>query len=69
MGPAVWRRLLVPGSLRLDKFHLVLQAAMAWTNSDLHNFSVGHLTYGSHLVDGIPLFWPLSGRAFVISAR
>ena len=65
----MWRRLLVPGSLRLDKFHLVLQAAMGWTKSHLHNFSVGQLTYGSHLVNGIPLFWHLSRRAFVILAR
>ena len=51
VAPAVWRRLLVPGSIRMDKFHMVLQAAMGWTNSHLHNFSVGQLTYGSHLVD------------------
>ena len=40
VAPAVWRRLLVPGSIRMDKFHMVLQAAMGWTNSHLHNFSV-----------------------------
>ena len=29
--PVVWRRLLVPGSVRLAKLDLMLQAAMGWT--------------------------------------
>jgi Plasmid pRiA4b ORF-3-like protein len=44
--PAVWRRLLVPGGVRLDKFHLVIQTAMGWTNSHLHSFTVGRRIYG-----------------------
>jgi hypothetical protein len=51
--PQVWRRLLVPGRLRLDKFHLVLQAAMGWTNSHLHNFVIGQLSYGPELEETI----------------
>jgi hypothetical protein len=47
VDPVVWRRLLVPGSARLDKLHLVLQAAMGWTNSHPHCFRVGDLTYGT----------------------
>jgi len=49
--PVIWRRLLVPGSVRLDKLHLMLQAAMGWTNSHLHCFRVGKLTYGSQYDD------------------
>ncbi len=51
VDPVVWRRLLVPGSVRLDKLHLVLQAAMGWTNSHLHCFRVGDLAYGTQFDD------------------
>jgi hypothetical protein len=44
--PEVWRRLLVPGSLRLDTLHLVLQAAMGWTDSHMHRFDVEGTAYG-----------------------
>jgi hypothetical protein len=33
--PAVVRRVEVPLSIRLDRLHLVLQAAIGWTNSHL----------------------------------
>jgi hypothetical protein len=46
--PLVWRRLLVPGSVRLAKLSLMLQAAMGWTNSHLHNFRIGDDLYGMH---------------------
>src|SRR5438477_11305185 len=36
--PAVWRRLLVLGDTRLDGLHWILQVAMPWTNSHLHEF-------------------------------
>lgn len=36
--PPVWRRLLVPTALRLDRLDRVIQAAMGWTNSHLHMF-------------------------------
>ncbi len=44
--PVVWRRLLVPGGVRLDKFHLVIQTSMGWTNSHLHSLTVGEVVYG-----------------------
>ena len=34
----IWRRVLVPGSVRLSKLHDMLQAAMGWTDSHLHAF-------------------------------
>jgi len=49
--PAVWRRLLVPGGIRLAKLHLILQAAMGWTNSHLHAFTIDGERYGMHLGD------------------
>lgn len=36
--PEVWRRLVIPASLRLPVFHVVLQKALGWTNSHLHSF-------------------------------
>ena len=39
--PTVLRRVQVPVTIRLDRLHLVLQAAMGWTNSHLHQFEVG----------------------------
>lgn len=44
--PPIWRRLLVPSSITLSKLHDVLQIAMGWTDSHLHQFiAAGHF-YG-----------------------
>lgn len=37
--PPVWRRLQVPGHLDLYGLHCVLQVAMGWTDSHLHQFT------------------------------
>ena len=39
--PSVTRTLLVPVTLRLDRLHLVIQAAMGWENSHLYAFLTG----------------------------
>jgi hypothetical protein len=49
--PAVWRQLLVPGDIRLDKLHRTLQAAMGWQDSHLHNFRIGGVMYGMQADD------------------
>jgi hypothetical protein len=46
VDPPVWRRLLVPGSVRLAKLHDIFQAALGWTNSHLHAFTIGGQRYG-----------------------
>lgn len=38
--PQVWRRLVVPASITLDRLHDVLQVAMGWTDSHLHSFAI-----------------------------
>lgn len=43
--PPVWRVLSVPSSAGLDWLHAVLQIALGWTNSHLHQFQVGTLLY------------------------
>jgi len=44
--PAVWRRILVPTSVRLSMLADVLIAAMGWSNSHLHCFEIGDQRYG-----------------------
>lgn len=44
--PAVWRRLVVPAAITLDRLHDALQIAMGWTDSHLHRFVAGDTVYG-----------------------
>ena len=44
--PAVLRRIEVPLSIRLDRLHLVLQAALGWTNSHLYEFRARDTGWG-----------------------
>lgn len=46
VAPPVWRRILVPGHMTLDQLHAVIQEAMGWTDSHLHEFSVRGRRYG-----------------------
>jgi hypothetical protein len=45
--PAVWRRLAVPGSATLKELHDILQVAMGWTDSHLHQFEANGRLYGT----------------------
>jgi hypothetical protein len=44
--PEIWRQLRVPGGASPDRLHEIFQVAMGWTNSHLHQFSVGDIRYG-----------------------
>lgn len=44
--PLVWRRVLVPETITLPKLHLVLQWAMGWANSHLHEYEIARRRYG-----------------------
>ena len=44
--PPVWRRIQVPGSTTLAGLHAVIQVAMGWTNSHLHQFEINQRVYG-----------------------
>lgn len=44
--PPIWRRLLVPSSLSLKDLHDLLQIAMGWTDSHLHQFNTNSAVYG-----------------------
>jgi hypothetical protein len=47
----VWRRVLVPGGAKLSRLHDIFQAAMGWTDSHLHSFTIGDHLYGMHVED------------------
>jgi Plasmid pRiA4b ORF-3-like protein len=45
-GPRVWRQLLVPATIRLDRLHSVIQEAMGWQNCHMHAFTIDGVQYG-----------------------
>jgi hypothetical protein len=44
--PTIWRRLLVPGEIKLSRLHTIFQAAMGWEDYHLHNFEIDGVRYG-----------------------
>ena len=44
--PPIWRRVQVPGAIRLAALHEAIQTVFGWTNSHLHQFVVAGRTYG-----------------------
>lgn len=54
VAPKVWRRVLVPADAGLDLVHLVLNEAMGWTNSHLHQFEIAARSFGDPSLDDEP---------------
>ncbi len=44
--PPIWRRLLVPATMRLNRLHEAIQVAMGWDDYHLHAFEAGSVDYG-----------------------
>lgn len=44
--PTIWRRLQVPSDLFLHDFHKIIQTAIGWENSHLHQFVKNGRTFG-----------------------
>ena len=44
--PPIWRRVQVPGTMRLARFHAVIQTVFGWTASNLHQFLINGESYG-----------------------
>jgi Plasmid pRiA4b ORF-3-like protein len=51
--PHVWRRVIVPETITLAKLHQVLQAAMGWTDTHMHEYEIAGKRYGTEDPD-----WP-----------
>jgi hypothetical protein len=43
--PPIWRRMVVSGHHTLAEFHEILQEAMGWTNTHLHQFEIAGRYY------------------------
>ncbi|KWN21997.1 hypothetical protein WT83_04810 [Burkholderia territorii] len=44
--PSIWRRIVVPETITLAKLHRVIQVAMGWTDSHLHEFEIAGERFG-----------------------
>jgi hypothetical protein len=44
--PPIWRRILVPGDVKLGALHEAIQVAMGWDGDHLHAFDVDGRQYG-----------------------
>ncbi len=44
--PQIWRKIEVESDITFHQFHLIIQKAMGWTNSHLHEFSADNLRIG-----------------------
>ncbi|MEN6622131.1 MAG: plasmid pRiA4b ORF-3 family protein [Smithella sp.] len=44
--PPIWRRFTIPDSMALSKLHRVIHVIMDWTDTHLHEFIVGNVSYG-----------------------
>jgi hypothetical protein len=51
LSPKIWRRILVPSDLLLSDFHLIIQTAMGWENSHLHQFIKNETFYTVRMKD------------------
>ena len=72
--PPIWRRLLVPAGLTLEVLHDVLQMAMGWTDSHLHEFRIGQKRFGKpdpedELMDLPPVSDETSAHLFTVLGR
>src|SRR5580698_6957262 len=45
--PSIWRRLLVPGEIKLSKLHSIFQAAMGWEDYHWHYLEIEDERYGT----------------------
>jgi hypothetical protein len=43
--PLIWRRVQVPGTFTLAQLHDIIQLSMGWSDSHVHQFLVGKISY------------------------
>lgn len=44
--PPIWRRIEVADTVTLARLHQILQVTMGWSDSHLHQFMIGGISYG-----------------------
>lgn len=47
--PAIWRRVVVPASISLDRLHDVIQIVMEWEDRHLYEFIINKISYSEYL--------------------
>ncbi len=52
--PLIWRRIQVPGSFTLARLHEVIQLSMGWSDSHVHQFLVGKISYEPTMRSKVP---------------
>jgi hypothetical protein len=57
--PLIWRRVWVPAGVVLQRLHKIIQAAMGWNDSHLHDFHFGDTRYVVPDPEG---FYELEGK-------
>jgi len=67
--PAIWRRIVMPGKIRLGKLHVVLLLAMGWDGGHIHEFIFGDTHYGIPEDAGFADDPPISNEARVTFAK
>ena len=50
--PPIWRRVIVPGDISLDRLHDVIQIVMGWEDYHLHVFTFGEKRYSERYKRG-----------------
>ncbi len=51
--PLIWRRIQVPGEYTLTQLHEVIQKSMGWSDSHVHQFLIGKISYEPTLTSTI----------------
>lgn len=46
ISPAIWRRFLLPGNIKLEQVHECIQGAFGWQNCHMHEFEIAGRRYG-----------------------
>lgn len=52
--PLIWRRIQVPGSFTLAQLHDTIQLSMGWSDSYVHQFLVGKISYEPTMKTKVP---------------
>lgn len=52
--PLIWRRIQVPGTFTLAQLHDTIQQSMGWSDSHVHQFLVGKISYEPTIKTKLP---------------